>query len=292
MYTCIEIYRKVVLMMKQTRVVTIQDISCFGKCSLTVALPMLSAMGLECAVVPTAVLSTHTGGFSDWTFRDLTEDIPAVSAHWQKEGLAFDGLYTGYLGSPAQAAMIEDFIRDFRPGTVFIDPAMADGGKLYAGFTMEIVDAMRSLCGKADYIVPNLTEACFLTGTEYCEAAIYDRQSIRHMLEKLLALGCRTAVITGVQFDGQEGAAALSRDGVYTEYQTKHLPIRCHGTGDIYASICFGALMRGLSLVDALKVAADNTVRAIEATTGDETQWYGARFEACIPHLLQDLGLV
>ena len=144
--------------MKQTRVVTIQDISCFGKCSLTVALPVLSSMGLECAVIPTAVLSTHTGGFSGWTFRDLTDDIPAVASHWQKEGLAFDGLYTGYLGSPAQAAMIEDFIDRFHPGVVFIDPAMADGGKLYAGFTEAIVGAMRSLCGKADFIVPNLTD--------------------------------------------------------------------------------------------------------------------------------------
>jgi len=278
--------------MKQTRVVTIQDISCFGKCSLTVALPMLSAMGLECAVVPTAVLSTHTGGFSGWTFRDLTDDIPAVTGHWQKEGLTFDGLYTGYLGSPAQAAMIGQFIDTFHPGVVFIDPAMADGGKLYAGFTMDIVEAMKVLCAKADYIVPNLTETCFLTGTEYCENDLYDRGAIRALLEKLLKLGCRTAVITGVQFDGMEGAAALDQNGVYTEYITEHLPIRCHGTGDLYASIFFGALMRKLSLHDAIKVAADNTVRAIKATMGDETQWYGVRFEECIPALLKDLGLV
>lgn len=279
-------------MMKQTRVVTIQDISCFGKCSLTVALPMLSSMGLECAVIPTAVLSTHTGGFSGWTFRDLTDDIPAVGAHWQKEGLTFDGLYTGYLGSPAQAAMIEDFIDKFHPGVVFIDPAMADGGKLYAGFTDAIVGAMRSLCAKADYIVPNLTEACFLTETPYNENDLYDRAAIRAMLEKLLTLGCRTAVLTGVQFDGKEGAAALDQNGVYTEYVTEHLPVRCHGTGDVYASIFFGALMRGLPLGDAIKVAADNTVRAIQATMGDETQWYGVRFEECIPALLKDLGLV
>ena len=278
--------------MKQTRVVTIQDISCFGKCSLTVALPMLSAMGLECAVIPTAVLSTHTGGFSGWTFRDLTDDIPDVCGHWKKEGLTFDGLYTGYLGSPAQAAMIGQFIDTFQPGTVFIDPAMADAGKLYAGFTMEIVDAMKVLCAKADYIVPNLTETCFLTGTEYNENDLYDRAAIRVLLEKLLTLGCRTAVITGVQFDGMEGAAALDQNGVYTEYITEHLPIRCHGTGDLYASIFFGALMRGLNLHDAIKVAADNTVRAIQATMGDTTQWYGVRFEECIPPLLTDLGLV
>jgi len=278
--------------MKQTRVVTIQDISCFGKCSLTVALPLLSAMGLECAIVPTAVLSTHTGGFSGWTFRDLTDDIPAVSDHWHREELTFDGLYTGYLGSPAQAAMIGDFIETFHPGTVFIDPAMADGGRLYAGFTMDIVEAMKLLCSKADYVVPNLTEACFLTGTEYNENDLHSRDAIHALLEKLLTLGCRTAVITGVQFDGMEGAAALDQNGVYTEYLTEHLPVRCHGTGDVYASIFFGALMRGLNLRDAIKVAADNVVNAIKATMGDETQWYGVRFEECIPSLLKDLGLV
>lgn len=278
--------------MKQTRVVTIQDISCFGKCSLTVALPLLSSMGLECAVVPTAVLSTHTGGFSGWTFRDLTDDIPAVANHWKQQELTFDGLYTGYLGSPAQAAMIGEFVEAFHPGVVFIDPAMADGGKLYSGFTTEIVEAMCSLCAKADYIVPNLTEACLLTGSAYCESDLLDRTAIRSLLEKLLALGCKTAVITGVQFDGMEGAAALNKDGVYTEYLTEHLPVRCHGTGDVYASIFFGSLMRGLSLHDAIKTAADNTVRAIKATIGDDSQWYGVRFEECIPALLKDLGLV
>ena len=188
--------------------------------------------------------------------------------------------------------MIEDFIDTFHPGVVFIDPAMADGGKLYAGFTDAIVDAMRSLCTKADYVVPNLTEACFLTETAYNENDLYDRDAIRRVLEKLLLLGCKTAVITGVQFDGHEGAAALDQNGVYTEYLTEHLPIRCHGTGDLYASIFFGALMRGLPLHEALKVAADNTVQAIRATMGDETQWYGVRFEECIPALLKDLGLV
>lgn len=277
--------------MKQTRVVTVQDISCFGKCSLTVALPVLSAMGLECAVIPTAVLSTHTGGFTGWTFRDLTQDIPAIAEHWQREGIGFDGLYTGYLGSPAQAAMIEGFIDAFRPGTVFIDPAMADFGKLYAGFTMDIVEAMRSLCGKADYIVPNLTEASFLVGEDYDEGKLSDRPAIRELLGKLLDLGCQTAVITGVQFDGKEGAAALDRSGAYTEYLTEHLPVRCHGTGDVYASICFGGLMRGLPMGKALQIAADNTVRAIRATMSDDSQWYGVRFEEAIPALLHDLGL-
>ena len=159
------IYPKEVLFMK--RAVTIQDLSCFGKCSVTVALPLISAMGVECAVIPTAVLSTHTGGFTGWTFRDLSEDIPKIAAHWKTQGLKFDGVYTGYLGSPEQAQMIEDFIDEFKPGLIFVDPAMADNGKLYPGFTPEFALEMGKLCGKADVIVPNLTEACFMLGLPY-----------------------------------------------------------------------------------------------------------------------------
>ena len=148
--------------MKQKRVVTIQDISCFGKCSLTVALPLLSAMGVECAVIPTAVLSTHTGGFTGWTFRDLSADIAPISRHWQKEGLTFDGVYTGYLASPEQAASIESFVDMFHPSMVFVDPAMADNGKLYPGLPESLVPAMRHLVSAADIAVPNITEASLL----------------------------------------------------------------------------------------------------------------------------------
>lgn len=280
--------------MRQTRVVTIQDISCFGKCSCTVALPLLSAMGLECAVVPTAVLSTHTGGFSDWTFRDLSNDMPQIFAHWQKNNLQFDGVYTGYLGSPAQAFLIMDFIQAFQPPFVFIDPAMADFGRLYAGLDPAIVDALRALCGHADMIVPNLTEACLLTGTFYREEMGKDRAAIRHLLLSLAQLGCKEAVITGIQPEaGIEGAAAYTAStGVYTEYCTEHLPRRCHGTGDVFASILFGARMRGLSLQTSLRIATDNTVRSIRATLSSPEQWYGVRFEDCIPALLRDIGLV
>ena len=139
------------------RVVSIQDISCFGKCSLTVALPIISAMGIETAVIPTAVLSTHTGtGFTGYTFRDLTSDIPDIAAHWKKLGLSFDALYTGYLGSIEQVEIVSEFFDDFGTNDNFIvvDPVLGDAGKLYAGFTDDFVRKMTSLCSKADFILP------------------------------------------------------------------------------------------------------------------------------------------
>ncbi|MBE6570416.1 MAG: pyridoxamine kinase [Ruminococcaceae bacterium] len=281
-------------MQKQKRVVTIQDISCFGKCSLTVALPILSAMGLGCAIIPTAVLSTHTGGFKGWTFRDLTEDIPAVSAHWQKEGLQFDGLYTGYLGSPAQAALICNFIKDFRPELVFVDPAMADNGKLYAGFTDEIIPAMTALCAMADMVVPNITEASLMTGIPYRAPGEYDEAYIKEQLQALVKMGAKQAAITGVRYIGsdRQGIVSLNGDtGEYVEYHTENLPVSCHGTGDVYASTMFGAMIRGKTVVQSLKIAADYTVSTIRATMGDESHWYGVRFEDCIPDLIRDLGL-
>ncbi|MBE6570608.1 MAG: pyridoxamine kinase [Ruminococcaceae bacterium] len=281
-------------MQKQKRVVTIQDISCFGKCSLTVALPILSAIGLECAIIPTAVLSTHTGGFKGWTFRDLTDDIPEVSAHWKAEGLVFDGLYTGYLGSPRQASMICDFIETFRPGFTFVDPAMADNGKLYAGFTDEIVPAMAKLCAMADMVVPNITEASLITGIPYRAPGEYDEAYIKSQLQALVKLGAKQAAITGVRYIGSDKQGIVSLDGAagtYVEYYTENLPVSCHGTGDVYASTMFGAMIRGKSVAESLKLAADNTVRCIRATMGDESHWYGVRFEDCIPALIRDLGL-
>ena len=146
------------------KVVTLQDISCFGKCSLTVALPVISAMGISCSIIPTAVLSTHTGGFTGYTFRDLTEDIQKISDHWKTCGITFDGIYTGYLGSCHQVDVVSDFIaQNRREGAlVFIDPAMADNGVLYSGFDSAFVDSMRELCREADIVVPNITEASML----------------------------------------------------------------------------------------------------------------------------------
>ena len=192
------------------RVVSIQDISCLGKCSLTVALPIISAMGVETCVVPTAVLSTHTGGFKGFTFHDLTQEVTPISDHWKKEGITFDAIYTGYLGSFEQIELVGKFFDDFggENTLVYVDPAMADHGVLYPGFTPEFAKEMGKLCGKADVIVPNITEASFMLGVDYV-GDDYDEAYIKKMLKDLTGLGCKTAVLTGISFEeGKIGAMA------------------------------------------------------------------------------------
>ena len=183
------------------RIVTIQDISCFGKCSITVALPLISAMGIECAIIPTSVLSTHTGGFEGFTFRDLSDDISKIKEHWKKYNLEFDTIYTGYLGSKEQIDSVIDFIDDFKKKStlVFVAPAMADKGKLYTGFNSEFPSHMARLCSKADIIVPNITEASFMLDIPYTES--YDEEYIKDVLKKLCGLGCKKAVLTGISFE-------------------------------------------------------------------------------------------
>ena len=233
------------------KVVTLQDISCFGKCSLTVALPVISAMGISCSIIPTAVLSTHTGGFTGYTFRDLTEDIQKISDHWKTCGITFDGIYTGYLGSCHQVDVVSDFIaQNRREGAlVFIDPAMADNGVLYSGFDSAFVDSMRELCREADIVVPNITEASMLLNAEYKQSG-YDEEYIRGMLRGLCALGPRRALITGVSLDSaHQGVMAYdSVDGEFRSYYSENIPDSFHGTGDVFAAALFGALVLGKDL--------------------------------------------
>ncbi|MGN0584510.1 MAG: pyridoxamine kinase [Ruminococcus sp.] len=267
------------------RIVSIQDISCFGKCSLTVALPILSAMGLETAVVPTAVLSTHTGGFTGYTFRDLTEDIPEISKHWESLGLKFDGIYTGYLGSIEQVNIVSDFFDKFKgeDTKIIVDPVMGDAGKMYAGFTPAFAAEMRKLCGKADVIVPNMTEVSLLLDVPYTEN--YDEVYIREMLRKLTDLGCDTAVITGVCYgDGRHGAAAYDKKSdTFSSSFERHIDCAAHGTGDIFSSTLSGSIINGSTLQEALDTAVSFTFRSIEATLPDiDKYWYGVSFEKCL----------
>ena len=271
------------------RIVSIQDISCLGKCSLTVALPIISAMGVETCVVPTAVLSTHTGGFSGFTFHDLTQEIQPISDHWQKEGIAFDAIYTGYLGSFEQIQLVGQFFDRFGGGDtlVYADPAMADNGVLYTGFTPEFAREMGKLCGKADVIVPNLTEAAFMLGEEYDEAYVHG------LLRRLTGLGCRTAILTGISYQpDQIGAVAYdAKTDTFASYFNEKLPVRFHGTGDVFASACVGALMNDQDLTGALKIAVDYTLESIRATMADpKANWYGVNFESAIPMLVHSLG--
>ncbi len=275
--------------MNYPRVLTIQDISCVGQCSLTVALPIISACGIETCILPSAVLSTHTAGFSGYTVRDLTEDIPGICNHWVKEGISFDAIYTGYLGSTQQIAMVEDiFEQCAKDGAkIIVDPAMADGGKLYPAFDMDYVEAMKDLCKKADYLVPNITEACFLTGIPYQET--YDRAYIDQILTALTDLGCKNVILTGISYEKDSTGIVVWENGEYQYY--KH-PLRansCHGTGDVYASAFVGALVRGKSAYDAAKIAADYTLACIDATAEEENHWYGPKFETELGKLIEML---
>ena len=268
------------------RIVTLQDISCVGRCSITVALPIISAMGVECGILPTAVLSTHTM-FRNFTSRDLSDEIEPIADAWEKEKLSFDGIYTGYLASAEQCRQIEDFFERFRTkdGIILVDPVMADNGKLYPAFGPEFPSKMAQVCSRADIIVPNITEACFLTGSEY--RTEYGEDYIHGLLEKLLELGCGTAVLTGVSYEPDRlGVAYLDRNGRSFSYFTHRCPQCYHGTGDLFASVVMGGLMRGLSLGDALSLAADFVVACIEATAkAPDARWYGADFESQIPQL-------
>ena len=273
--------------MSYKRVLTIQDISCVGQCSLTVALPIISACGVEACPLPSAVLSTHTGGFKGFTFRDLTEDMPLIKEHWMKEGLLFDAIYTGYLGSVKQIDYVADILEDRGRDGAFkiIDPAMADHGKLYTGFDTDFVTAMKGLCAKADYLLPNITEACFLTDTEYRET--YDRAYVDDLISKLTALGCKGVVFTGISFEKGRTGVIVHENGVSTYYEHEMLPNSCHGTGDIYASAFTGALVRGKSAIEAARIAADYTVDCIRATASVEGHWYGACFETSLIKLIE-----
>lgn len=271
------------------RTVSIQDISCFGRCSLTVALPVLSAMGIECAIVPTAVLSTHTGGFKGYTFCDLTNEIAPIAAHWKQEGITFDSIGTGYLGSDEQIALVSDFFDQFgKNALIFVDPVMADHGKLYAGFAPDFPAKMASLCAKADIIVPNLTEAAFLLGEEFV-GSDYDEAYIHGLLRRLTStLGCPKAVLTGVVYEPKhQGAVAYDAEkDEFFEYFGENLPVAFHGTGDVFSSSLCGALTKGADLTSALKVAVDFTIAAIKNTMGcEDTYWYGVNFESALGDL-------
>lgn len=273
--------------MSYHRILTIQDISCVGQCSLTVALPIISACGVECSVLPSAVLSTHTAGFTGFTFRDLTDDMPGIKDHWIKEGIQFDAIYTGYLGSTQQIGIVADIFAAVGSGPKIVDPAMADNGKLYPAFDDAYVQAMKGLCGKADYVVPNITEAAFLTGTEY--KTQYDRAYIDALLSGLTALGCKNVVLTGVSYcPGKTGVVVLE-DGTYHYYEHDLLPNSCHGTGDIYASAFVGALVRGKCARDAARIAADYTVECIRYTATLDNHWYGAAFEPVLEKLIEQV---
>ena len=275
--------------MDYKRILTIQDISCVGQCSLTVALPILSACGLETAILPSAVLSTHSVGFRDFTFRDLTEDIPAIEHHWQQEGIRCQAVYTGYLGSARQIEMVQDICRNLLVpgGKKIVDPAMADRGELYPVFDMDFVQEMKKLVGEGDIVLPNITEASLLTDTEYREE--YDEEYICGLVDGIHRLGAGTVVLTGVSYDAQSTGVLVSEQGKQTYYRHELLDRGCHGTGDVYASSFVGAYMHGKTVPEAARIAADYTLACIKNTLDDPDHWYGVKFEPVLGELIDAL---
>jgi len=280
--------------MSDKKVLTIQDISCVGQCSLTVALPIISACGIETCILPSAVLSTHTGGFKGFTFRDLADDMPAIMNHWLKEGISFDAVYTGYLGSKKQIEYVGEIMDKLlaKDGLRIVDPAMADNGKLYPGFDAEFAKAMGTLCGKADMILPNITEASLITGMDFKPTGDYDESYILSLCARLAALGAKTVILTGVGYNDDKFGVAVydSYSGKIKYYFHQKISKSSHGTGDVYSSAFTGAVMRGLSVYDAAKLAADFTVECLLKTIGDESHWYGVKFEKAMPMLVNKLN--
>lgn len=268
----------------EKKLLTIQDISCFGQCSLTVALPVISACGIETVILPSAVLSTHTTGFKNYTFRDLTGDIPAIEKSWIENGLKFDAFYTGYVCENQIQPILNLMESCAAPGALrIVDPVMADNGELYPGFKADFPLKMRRLCKGADYILPNLTEAAFLLDEE-CRLENYDRKYIESLITRLHALGAKNVILTGVSFDPVRIGCAIS-DGKKIEYDFNPRQKHCaHGTGDLFASVFAGALMRGKTALQAAAIAADVVCLAIQKTPDEH--WYGVCFEPVIADLV------
>lgn len=265
------------------KIVSVQDISCYGQCSLTVALPILSAYGIETAILPSAVLSTHTGGFTGFTVHDLTEEMPKIIEHWKAEGITYDAIYTGYIGDVRQFAMISGMKCMLNEGGMLIvDPAMADNGKLYQALDQNIVEGMRSIVKEADIILPNLTEAAFLLGDEYRES--YSRDEISSILKRLAQMGPDTVILTGVSYEeGRIGAVSYHKaTDVCEEYFTEKIPQNYHGTGDVFSSVAIADILNGMSMAETLKDACEFVVKCIKNTLSDDRHGYGVKFESVL----------
>ncbi len=281
---------------KQKKALAIHDISCVGRCSLTEALPVLSAAGIETAVMPTAVLSTHTGGFTGYTFRDLTEDMLPIAKHWKTLDLKFDAIYTGYLGSFHQLEIVCEIFDMFREkdNLILIDPVMADNGKLYPSFSPDFPKGMRKLCEHADILIPNITEASLMTDYPYTDRP-YTEEYIEGLLKELAKIGPKHIVLTGVTFNNHElGAATYDTSTGQIEYiMSEVIPGYYHGTGDLFGSAFLGALLNGFSLSEAVRITIDLVVASIKSTyhaTSDLR--YGVNFEQNIPSYIKDLKLI
>lgn len=241
---------------RQKRILAINDISCFGKCSLTAAIPIISAAGMEVCPMPTAMLSTHTGGFSGYTFKNLDDQMLPTAEHWKSIGLSFDAIYSGYLGSFEQLGYVKKIIDDFAGAgtTVLIDPVMGDNGVLYRGFTPEFSRGMSELCRAADIIVPNITEAAYLLEKAY--KPCYCETEIRELLKNFYDMGIKKTVITGIPVEGDSIACGICDGGEIEFIKNRRIGGMYHGTGDVFASALLCMYMRGKSIAEAARLSA------------------------------------
>ncbi len=270
----------------QKRVIAVHDISCVGKCSLTVALPILSACGIECSVLPTAVLSTHTGGFNGYTFRDLTDDLEPIIDHWKSLDLHVDAIYTGYLGSFRQLEIVSRLFDAFDGALKLVDPVMADNGALYKGFDNDFVKGMRDLCAKADIVIPNITEASLMLGRKYDDR--FDRKTWENIAEELINSGPKAVILTGAApSDDLIGAIYATKGGKKGGSFGARVNGYYHGTGDVFGSAFLAAYLGGKSLDDSVGAAVAYTSESIKRTqkAGTEPR-YGVDFEGALPVLI------
>ena len=261
------------------KILTIQDISCYGQCSITVALPILGAWGYETAILPSAVLSTHTSGFKNFTVHDLSNEIPKIVNHWKQEGIKYDVLYAGYLGEIEHIDLVIQIKNELlnKEGFFALDPVMGDNGKLYPAFDNDYVKAIRRLVKEADIVLPNLTEACFLTDTEYKEE--YDEEYIKGIVNKLLELGAKKIVLTGIAYQKEMTGVVVYDENGYQHFTHPKIAKSYHGTGDVYASTFLGSYLSNNDLYKSTKIAANFVVEAIKNTIDDPSHNYGVKFE-------------
>lgn len=274
--------------MSYQRILTVQDISCLGQCSITVALPILSACGHETCILPSGVLSTHTGGFGMPHIRDLTDDFSGILSHWREQKFTFDAVYTGYLGSQQHMEYVKNIFNTMLiPGGMkIVDPAMGDHGKLYTGFDMDYAHAMVDLCAVADVIIPNVTEACFMTDVPYRQEL--DEEYVSDLMDKLEKI-CPNVILTGIGYTPEETGVLVSKEGQRWHYAQKKIPGIFHGTGDVFASAFVGSWLQGKTMEQAVQIAADYTASCIEKTWNEPAHWYGVKFEKVLPDLIKTL---
>lgn len=274
------------------KILSFQDISCVGQCSQTVALPIIAACGIETAILPSAILSTHTGGFEGFVFHDMTDNINKIICHWENLKLKFDCIYVGYLGSVRQIDFAHRIMKNLlkKAAPVIVDPVMADFGKLYAGFDMNYVEAMKKLCSSADIIMPNITEASLMTGLPYRDG-IMESEYIDEILNRLAGLGAKHIILKGViPAKNRIGIIVLDlNSGLRADYFTEKDPDNYHGTGDCFAAAFVGAYMNGKEIIESAKLATAFVLKCIDITKKDPAHWYGVKFEKAIPFLLNNL---